>query len=120
MDSLIPIKIWLFVIAVWFIAAFLFVAAYHPEWDLWWGSHGRFRRRKRVPISFEGRIAFGFYVGYFGVAIIVGYYVPSIFMLLLAVMVLAIFGMIIIYKRDKRRHHDLMQRQTSIDDLDVR
>jgi hypothetical protein len=85
-----------------------FIAAFFPRWDLRWGGHTGPAFAKRVPISVEGRVAFGIYFAYFGFTIIMSGYKPSLWYPMLAILIVLMIGLYIIYRRDRRKRDNLI------------
>ena|ERR1700678_3171171 len=92
------------VIIPFIVSMLCFASAIFSSWDLRWGAAGRTTFHRRVRISVEGRIAFGIYFGYLGVAIIAGRHWPYLWNFLMASVVPLIIGMRFIYLRDRRKH----------------
>jgi hypothetical protein len=84
-----------------FCATFSFLSAFFPNWDIRWGVHrGSFN--DKVPVSVQGRIAFGFLFAYFSGATILGDHGPFLWPFLMVVAVLLLIGMRFMYSQDRR------------------
>jgi hypothetical protein len=82
---------------------FSFVSAFFPSWDLTWGRTVS-ESGERIPISVQGRIAFGVYFGYVAAAILLGGLWPSLWYLLIAIAGALLGGMYYMYLKDRRKH----------------
>jgi hypothetical protein len=85
------------------------VSACFPKWDVRWGGRGGRNFHKQVPVSVEGRVAFGILLAWFSGAGFIASHRPSTgpWVLAIGVFVLigvfGLIGMYFVYARDRRR-----------------
>jgi hypothetical protein len=92
----------------WTIAAFCFVSAFFPQWNLRWGGPGGRPFHEKAPVSVQGRVGFGVVFAYFGLAELIGEYFGDyrqlLGPLLMTVGALLLAGLFVIALRDRRRY----------------
>jgi hypothetical protein len=82
-----------------------FLAACFPRWRLWWGRTES-RPGDRVPVSTQGRVAFGFFFTYIAAVALFRTALRSFWYLVIIVALMQIAGLCAIYVRDRRRHEE--------------